>query len=357
MNSTVRPTTEGSGNFLLGSLVSLAVHLFVLLLGTLMLKGCQLGSPGTAGGEVFREVGLFVMDGTDEGRSDAGLLPGEGTDDQTQQAPQAPAAANTDANQTADNQNAASRVPRQIPDVGTLTDPDRLGDDDGSQSSPLSGLIGPGAAVAGRSGGADGGSNSLIQPLQSGGTRKSGGTGGAGETTFMNIAGIGKSVVYLIDTSSSMDGPRLRTARAQLKASLRLLQPDQQFAVIFYNEYRVRLKLRRQAEQPMYFATDVNKQLAIQEIDRIASDSGTDHKPALLEALSLKPDVVYFLTDGDEPQLSPADLRDIAHYRNGATIHVIKFGDGSVTSRTLNWLQKLAQQGQGEYREIIAEAP
>jgi len=357
MNSTVRPTTVGSGNFLLGSLVSLAVHLFVLLLGTLMLKGCQLGSPGRAGGEVFREVGLFVMDGTDEGRSDAGLLPGEGTDGQTQQAPQAPATANSDADQTADTQNAASRVPRQIPDVGTLTDPDRLGDDDGSQSSPLSGLIGPGAAVAGRSGGADGGSNSLIQPLQSGGTRKSGGTGGAGETTFMNIAGIGKSFVYVIDTSSSMDGPRLRTARAQLKASLRLLQPGQQFAVILYNEYRVRLKLRRQAEQPMYFATDVNKQLAVQEIDRIASDSGTDHKPALLEALSLKPDVVYFLTDGDEPQLSPADLRDIAHYRNGATIHVIKFGDGSVTSRTLNWLQKLAQQGQGEYREIIAEAP
>ena len=171
----------------------------------------------------------------------------------------------------------------------------------------------------------------------------------------MNIAGVGRSFVYVIDTSSSMDGPRLRTARAQLKASLRLLQPNQQFAVILYNEYRVRLKLRRQAEQPMYFATDVNKQLATQEIDRIASDNGTDHRPALLEALALKPDVIYFLTDGDEPELSTADLKDIAHYRNATTIHVIKFGDGTFTSRTLNWLQKLAQLGQGEYREIVAE--
>jgi hypothetical protein len=34
---------------------------------------------------------------------------------------------------------------------------------------------------------------------------------------------------------------------------------------------------------------------------------------------------------------------------------VIKFGDGTFTSRTLNWLQKLAQLGQGEYREIVAE--
>ena len=186
---------------------------------------------------------------------------------------------------------------------------------------------------------------------------KTGGSVGAGETTLMNIAGIGKSVVYLIDTSSSMDGPRLRTARAQLKASLRLLQPDQQFAVIFYNEYRVRLKLRRRAEEPMYYATDVNKQLAVHEIDRIASDSGTDHKPALLEALSLKPDVVYFLTDGDEPELSPADVRDIADHRNDATIHVIAFDDGSQTSVTPIWLQKLAQQGQGQYREIVAETP
>jgi len=356
MSSASRPNTAAPGNFLFGSFVSLVLHLLLLLLASLLLKGCQQGSPGSAGGEAFREVGLFLVDGSEDGRGDVGLQPGEGSDDQTQPAPQSSAATNTAADQTAAADNPAGRVPQQIPDTGTLSDPEPTGAEDGSQAAPLSGLIGPGAAIAGRSGGTAGGSESLIQPLQSGGARKIGGVGGPGETTFMNIAGVGKSFVYVIDTSSSMDGPRLRTARAQLKASLRLLQPNQQFAVILYNEYRVRLKLRRQAEQPMYFATDVNKQLAAQEIDRIASDSGTDHRPALLEALALKPDVVYFLTDGDEPELSPADLRDIAHYRNGATIHVIKFGDGTFTSRTLNWLQKLAQLGQGEYREIRAEA-
>jgi len=355
MSSASRPNTAASGNFLLGSFVSLAVHLLLLVLATLLLKGCQQGSPGTAGGEVFREVGLFVVEGSEDGRGDVGLQPDAGSDDQTQPAPRNTATATSAASQTAVAENAAGRVPQQIPDTGTLRDPEQTGAEDGSQSAPLSGLIGPGSANTGRSGGSAGGSESLIQPLQSGGARKIGGVGGPGETTFMNIAGVGRSFVYVIDTSSSMDGPRLRTARAQLKASLRLLQPNQQFAVILYNEYRVRLKLRRQAEQPMYFATDVNKQLAAQEIDRIASDSGTDHRPALLEALALKPDVVYFLTDGDEPELSPADLRDIAHYRNGATIHVIRFGDGSFTSRSLNWLQKLAQLGQGEYREITVE--
>ena len=355
MSSAPRPDSEASGHFLLGSVVSLTLHAVLLLLAAMLLRGCQQGSPGTAGGEVFREVGLFVVDGADDGRSDVGLQSGEGEDSQTQPTQAVPATTVADADQSSDSPNPASRVPNEIPDVGTLTDPDMTGADDGNQSSPLAGLIGPGTAVAGRSGGVAGGSQSLIQPLQAGGARKIGGTGGVGETTFMNIAGVGRSFVYVIDTSSSMDGPRLRTARAQLKASLRLLQPNQQFAVILYNEYRVRLKLRRQAEQPMYFATDVNKQLAAQEIDRIASDNGTDHRPALLEALALKPDVIYFLTDGDEPELSTADLKDIAHYRNATTIHVIKFGDGTFTSRTLNWLQKLAQLGQGEYREIVAE--
>jgi Ca-activated chloride channel family protein len=172
----------------------------------------------------------------------------------------------------------------------------------------------------------------------------------------MNIVGVGRSFVYVIDTSSSMDGPRLRQAKSQLKASLRLLQPNQQFAVIFYNEITRKLRLRRQAEQTLYFATEVNRQLAAQEIDSVLSDAGTDHRPALLEALALQPDVVYFLTDGDDPSLSKADLKDIRHAANATTIHVIRFGDGVWNRSSDNWLQQLAAQNQGEYRELSVPA-
>ncbi|MFN5624642.1 MAG: hypothetical protein ACK5DM_11905, partial [Planctomyces sp.] len=81
--------------------MSLVLHLLLLLLASLLLKGCQQGSPGTAGGEAFREVGLFVVDGSEDGRGDVGLQPVDGSDDHTQPAPQCSAATKTAADQTA----------------------------------------------------------------------------------------------------------------------------------------------------------------------------------------------------------------------------------------------------------------
>jgi len=348
-------THESLQSLLKGSLISVVLHSAVLLSATLLLKGCQQAGPGAPGGEVFRDVGLFAVDGTDDGTSDDGSQPGSGDAGQTQQSPDQPSDVQNDQNANAEIQNAASRIPTEVPNIGSLTNAAQNAESNGEQNQPFPGLIGPGMPLNGLTGGSSGGSRSLIQPAEQGGARRIGGLGGPGETTFMNIVGQGKSFVYVIDTSSSMDGPRLRMARSQLKASLRLLQPNQQFAVIFYSEYRERLKLRRQAEQPLYFASDVNKQLASQEIDRISPDHGTDHKPALLEAFGLKPDVVYFLTDGDEPALTEADLRDIRHFAGSTTVHVIRFGNGAYTDRSVSWLQKLAAQCQGEYREIVAD--
>ena len=113
-----------------------------------------------------------------------------------------------------------------------------------------------------------------------------------------------------------MQGHRLKIARSQLKASLRLLQPSQRFAVIFYNEYHQRLQLRRQPKLDMYFATASNLDVAAHEVDRISCGSGTLHLPAVLEALSLKPDVLYLLTDG-EPELYAADLAKIRRVTDG----------------------------------------
>jgi Mg-chelatase subunit ChlD len=174
-------------------------------------------------------------------------------------------------------------------------------------------------------------------------------------TTFMGVSASGESLVYVIDTSSSMSGGRLKVAQSELKKSLRLLQPNKQFGVIFYNEHRTPLMLPREGDRVMHFATEFNKLAASHNIDRVRSDAGTEHKAALLEALRLKPDVIYFLTDGDEPELSPADLREIAKQRGNTTIHVINVGDNAVESRQMSWLKKLAAQSNGEYHPIKAE--
>jgi Ca-activated chloride channel family protein len=330
---------------------SVVLHAATVAVAMLLMRGCALRSPGQMGGEVFRDVGLFVVEGADNGEGDVGTAAGSG-DARLTQKRQAEATESSPEASVDQQQVQRSNTPAQIPGVAGLLSSETDSPSSGTSESSLPELIGPGMLRSGRSGGTSGGGNSKVEPTESGGARRSGGRGGAGETTFMNIVGVGRSFVYVIDTSSSMDGPRLRQAKSQLKASLRLLQPNQQFAVILYNETTQRLKLRRQAEQPLYFATEVNRQLAVQEIDSIISDAGTDHRPALLEALGLRPDVVYFLTDGDEPVLSAADLRDIRHAAQGTTIHVVRFGDGNWTRSSDHWLQLLAGQNHGEYREL-----
>lgn len=333
-----------------GGFGSLLLHIAVILIVSLSLRGCQKVGSGDPGGEPFRDVGLFVLEGA-EGAAETGLAPGVGDQTETQEARDQTSKQPSRKNVSDGHSDTAERLPSEAPDVADLLNMSDSPASTSGESSGLPALIGPGNPIGGIRRPAQGGGSGLIEPTEAGGAARLGGIGGTGDTTFMDISSVGKTFVYVIDTSSSMYGSRLKIAQSQLKKSLRLLQPNQQFAVLFYNESREVLKLRPADKQPMHYATDLNKQLASQQIDRITSDRGTEHKPAILEGLSLKPDVLYFLTDGED-DLAAADLRDIAQYTGKTTIHVIKFGDGTVSSRQLSWLQRLAAQSDGEFREI-----
>ena len=342
-------------SFLAGWAVSLTLHAAVFLIVGTPLRGCQQGSSGQAGGEVFRDVALFVVEGVDGGQAAAGLAPGVGDADVTQSVPVQHQQDSTTENLMPDHQQ--NRVPTEAPDFVSLLnknpfDANSNADADGVSDSSLPALIGPGQAIGGGRTQSSSAPGSLIRPSEAGGAARIGGVGGPGETTFMEISGVGKMFVYVIDSSSSMTGGRLKAAQGQLKASLRLLQPNQKFAVIFFNEYRERLKLRRNDDQAVYFATDVNKELASHQIDRVTADRGTVPMPAILEAISLKPDVIYFLTDGDESELSPAEMAQVRQLSRSITIHVIKLGDGTLSSLSPSWLERLADQSHGEYREL-----
>ncbi len=353
MTSIAFENEKPQRSFIAGWAVSLALHAAIFLIVGTTLRGCQQGSSGQAGGEVFRDVGLFIVDGLDEGQAAAGLAPGAGDADVTQPVPDQQPNESTSDNLIPDQQR--NRVPTEAPDIASLLNQnpfDANSNADGASDSSMPALIGPGQAIGGGRTQSSSSPSSLINPSEAGGAARIGGTGGPGQTTFMDISGVGKMFVYVIDVSSSMTGSRLKVAQGQLKASLRLLQPNQKFAVIFFNEYRERLKLRRTDDQPIYFATDVNRELAGHQIDRVTADSGTVPMPAILEAISLKPDVIYFLTDGDESELSPAEMAQVRQQSRNITIHVIKLGDGTLSSLSPGWLKRLADQSHGEYREL-----
>ena len=351
---TVPTHFESSWRSLLaGGAGSVLLHLALFLIVGLSLRGCQKIGMGEPGGEPYRDVGLIVLDGADGGSADIGKAPGAG-DDPKNQPSHDQIAHDQSQNDTANGEASTSqRLPTEAPDItDLLNNSEHQSAGAGDSSSKLPALIGPGDPIGGIQRPAQGGGSKLIAPQDAGGAAKLGGIGGPGDTTFMDVAATGKTFVYLIDSSSSMYGGRLKIAQSQLKKSLRLLQPNQQFGVIFYNEYREILTLPGQSSRKMYFASELNKQSAAREVDRIVPNNGTEHKAALLEALMLKPDVDYLLTDGEEPELYEADLKEVARHTGTTTIHVIKFGDGTVSSRETSWLQRLARQSDGEFREF-----
>jgi hypothetical protein len=116
---------------------------------------------------------------------------------------------------------------------------------------------------------------------------------------FFEIHDRARSVAYVIDRSGSMAVRNsLDVAKRELLASLSQLPPDSQFAVIFYNMTAWTLR-DDQGHAGLMAASASNRKEVQSQIAKVAADGGTDHMVALRTALTLKPDVIFFLTDAD----------------------------------------------------------
>lgn len=174
--------------------------------------------------------------------------------------------------------------------------------------------------------------------------------GPVGSASLFGIQSPGNKFVYVFDRSGSMGGvgrTPLAYAKRELISSLQSLDKTQQFQIIFYND---RPTLFHPSGQPgrLSFATEENKARAIRFIQSITADGGTQHDAALLMAIQLRPDVIFFLTDADEPRLSDARLEQIHQRANGIVIHAIEFGIGPRVGSE-NFLSRLARQNGGQY--------
>ena len=103
-------------------------------------------------------------------------------------------------------------------------------------------------------------------------------------------------------------GSPLASAKSELLASLAELGDTQQFQIIFYNEKPTRMNLGR-SFGGLVLADEQAKRLAERFVKGIVADGGTQHEAALEMALKLAPDVIFFLTDADEPAMSPPNWR------------------------------------------------
>ncbi|MEW4489919.1 VWA domain-containing protein [Thalassoglobus sp. JC818] len=175
----------------------------------------------------------------------------------------------------------------------------------------------------------------------------------AGGTSFMGIRDVGKSFVFVIDRSYSMDNDgALAAAKSELLASLSQLDENQQFQIIFYsNEAEV---LRPRDDRfDMFWGTDAQRMQVSGRLKSIFASGGTDHLPALSRALNFRPDVIYLLTDGAaESALDSSDMNEIKRLnRSGTRINCIEFGRSSepAIKGEANFLWQIAHRNQGKY--------
>jgi len=172
---------------------------------------------------------------------------------------------------------------------------------------------------------------------------------GGATTTFFNVPTQAQSVVYVFDRSGSMGmAGRLAQARRELLASLERLPPTVRFQIIPFN--RVAEPLRIAGRSDLVPATDGNKQQAALLLEGLVAEGGTEHLPALKQALLLQPEVIYFLTDADD--LHPDQVRALTCLNHGrTTIHAIEL-TASHCDAPETPLHLLARQNGGQYRGV-----
>ncbi|MCE5303323.1 MAG: VWA domain-containing protein [Planctomycetaceae bacterium] len=177
--------------------------------------------------------------------------------------------------------------------------------------------------------------------------------GGKARTRLFGVVGEGYKFVYVFDRSGSMGGSgqrALRAAKGELIRSLEPLDTVHQFQLIFYNEEPL-LFNPSGASGRLAFATDANKRRAIRFIDSVQAVGGTNHEDALRLAIRLQPDVIFLLTDADEPSLTAAQLDKIRTLAAGIVINAIEFGDGPKLTGA-SFLEALARENGGGYAYV-----
>jgi hypothetical protein len=178
-------------------------------------------------------------------------------------------------------------------------------------------------------------------------------TGGYATTGVFGIEGQGSKFVYVFDRSGSMQGFQgrpLAAAKRELIASLSDLESVHQFQIIFYNERPYVCNPHQNSSPRLLYGTDADRNLAVDFVKAVVADGGTRHLEALKLAIGMRPDVIFFLTDADEPRLTATELAKLRRLNQsaGASINSIEFGAGASTGN-FNFLVQLARQNNGQH--------
>jgi hypothetical protein len=169
---------------------------------------------------------------------------------------------------------------------------------------------------------------------------------------FFGTAAEGRTFVFIVDASGSMtENNRWGRAITELSKSIGKLKPHQQFYVYFFSDADKTMRLfDPRPPNGLVDATPGNKTRAQRWIrgKNIRPGGLTNPEIAVEEALGMKPDVIFLMTDGefDDPDVLIARIERLNAGRT--CIHTIALqNEGGAET-----LDTIAKQNRGTYRFV-----
>lgn len=176
------------------------------------------------------------------------------------------------------------------------------------------------------------------------------GSGGSGlsskkATEFFGIEGYGQKFVYVVDCSGSMnEAGKFQRAVYELLQSIEQLKSDQQYFVIFYNHLSYPMN-----SPGLVRATKEQFEKTRNWVSFAMPQGGTVPQPALLEALKMKPDAIFFLSDGLFDSSTERVVRTANRGKHTRIpIHTIAF----VNRENEALMRMIASNSGGKYRYV-----
>jgi uncharacterized protein with von Willebrand factor type A (vWA) domain len=142
---------------------------------------------------------------------------------------------------------------------------------------------------------------------------------------------------------------KIAALKAELARAVQSLKPSQSFNVIFFQDQSC-----KSFSPELAAASPSNTRRAIQFLDDVVTTGETNPIPALELAFQQKPEIIYFLTDGDFPD-NDAVLRKIQTLNTGGHVRINTIalvGSGDTDTGFIALLKKVAQETHGTYRHV-----
>jgi hypothetical protein len=183
-----------------------------------------------------------------------------------------------------------------------------------------------------------------------------GGGGGIGpKANFVGMSGNARRVVYVCDATGTMLGLKYKLLQKQLYKAIDILKPIQGFNVVFFKGGDSDAEWSNPFAEELVVANPANKQKVRTFIEQFqVVGKGTNPLPALRLAFAQKPQLVYFLTDGEFNNVVGYEqvLAEVRRLNADKSVKINTIAFMSDDPKAEEALQKMARENGGRFVKV-----